>query len=499
MKQGSKLLHSTPNALFCALGAVVFLMVFYTLAYRTPLWEVWLPTNMDNDEVLYNRQIVSVLTHGGPQGYFGYNESYVPLGRYGGWGPILIWAYALPGFLFGSSISTVLWCNVLFGVVGLALFFRAARLNVWQMAVAAGTLVCLWMPLTLIFCGSSESLHNALALVAVGAAAALCRRYSAGWFAVAAVCCGLSTISRPYALLLWLFPLTAIWNAGKRRCAVGLGLAAASFLVGLFNMTALTAPYFQGLGLDTTALTMAAEGDVAGALAYQLEHISTQLRFLWSQVQPTLRGDVQLTGAAALAFLAFLAVTVGCLVYDLRHKNAVRFKVCALVCSVCTMALLVVVYNVIARHMMLPCLLMLAALVIEDARPAVVYLPVLALLLLPMNARRSSLSTYFPEMAQQMEAVETALAESWDTQSADPWDATVAYAYDDGVFHGYLYAVPAGMGIEFDWNTYLANENKPIRSRYAMVGHGTDAEARLLADGWVELVSTKDLVVYERR
>ena len=58
--------------------------------------------------------------------------------------------------------------------------------------------------------------------------------------------------------------------------------------------------------------------------------------------------------------------------------------------------------------------------------------------------------------------------------------------------------LPAGMGIEFDNNTYLADPANPIYSRYAMVNHGTDAEARLLADGWQELVSTKDLVVYER-
>ena len=32
--------------------------------------------NMDNDEVIYNRQVVSVLTHGGPRGYFGYEETH---------------------------------------------------------------------------------------------------------------------------------------------------------------------------------------------------------------------------------------------------------------------------------------------------------------------------------------------------------------------------------------------------------------------------------------
>ena len=125
--------------------------------------------------------------------------------------------------------------------------------------------------------------------------------------------------------------------------------------------------------------------------------------------------------------------------------------------------------------------------------------PVLAVVLLPINAERSTLSTYFDEMGSQITAVETALQERMDARaSADPWDNTLAYAYADDVFHGYLYALPAGMGIEFDMNTYIADPEKTIYSRYAMVNHGTDAEARLLADGWQPLISTEDLIVYER-
>lgn len=500
MEKVKKLMRTTPNALLCVLGAIVFLFVFYSLAYRTPLWDVWLAPNMDNDEVIYNRQIVSVITHGGPQGYFGYDETHAAIGRYGGWGPILIWAYALPGFLFGSSINTVFWCNILFGILGLAIFARAARLNVWQQLVCAATLVCLWIPLTLIFCGSSESLHNALVLIAVGASAALSRRYSHGWFVLAAFACGFLTISRPYALLFWLFPLVALWHDGVRRRVVCGVTAAVSFVVALFNMTMLTAPYFSGSGLDFTALEMLKQGDAAGAVAYQMEHISIQLRTIWAEVLPTLRGNTTQTGAGCLVFLAILLVTVVCLVYDWRGKRPVRFKIGALICSVAIAVVLVVLYNVMARHLMLPCMLLLAALVIEDARPALVYVPVLAILLLPMNAQRSSLSTSFPEMADQITAVEAALTERVEARNSDdPWDNTLAYAYDDDVFHGYLYAVPAGMGIEFDWNTYLADSSKTIYSRYAMVNHGTAAEARLLADGWQEVISTNDLVVYERQ
>ena len=70
MQKVKTFLEKTPNALLCVLGAVVFLAGFYFLTSRTPLNKIWLPTTMNNDEVLYNRQVVSVITHGGPQGYF---------------------------------------------------------------------------------------------------------------------------------------------------------------------------------------------------------------------------------------------------------------------------------------------------------------------------------------------------------------------------------------------------------------------------------------------
>lgn len=49
-------------------------------------------------------------------------------------------------------------------------------------------------------------------------------------------------------------------------------------------------------------------------------------------------------------------------------------------------------------------------------------------------------------MAAQMTVVEDALAADVRPPGADPWDNTLAYTYDDGVFHGYLYAVPGRHG-----------------------------------------------------
>ena len=138
MDKLKRLLKKTPPVPLGIAGALLFLLLFYTLAFRTPLWQVWMPPNIDNDEVIYNRQVVSVITHGGPLGYFGYNEGTADIGRYGAWGPVLIWVYGLAGRLFGASVNTMFWCNVLFLALGVVAFTVAARLNIGQQILCYG-------------------------------------------------------------------------------------------------------------------------------------------------------------------------------------------------------------------------------------------------------------------------------------------------------------------------------------------------------------------------
>lgn len=436
-------LQKTPNALLCVLGAVVFLAGFYFLCYRTPLNEVWLPTTMNNDEALYNRQVVSVLTHGGPQGYFGYQESTADIGRYGTWGPLLIWAYALPGLLFGASVNVVLWCNLLLIAVGIAVFARCARLNYWQCIALCGALFSIMLPLRSCVSGASEAMHYMLALLIVGTAAALHRSGKTGWLIACAAACAVETIFRPYALLFWVFPLTAVWQNKRRRAAL--------------------------------------------------------LHAAWrDDILPTLHGETTYIGGGCVTFLAVVLVAVVCLVWDKHKGRPLVLKGCALFCSAVIALVLLFMYNIDPRHMMLLAILLLGTVVVEDAAPAAVWLPVLVVLLLPMNFQRGSLPEKNAEMAAQMQTVEAALTADVQDAGADPWDHTLAYAYDDGVFHGYLYAVPAGMGIEFDKNSYLWDEENPISSRYVMCGHDTRVEERLLAENWQELVSTEDLVIYKR-
>lgn len=491
-------LQKTPNALLCALGAVVFLAGFYFLCYRTPLNEVWLPTTMNNDEALYNRQVVSVITHGGPQGYFGYQESTADIGRFSTWGPFLIWAYAIPGFLFGSSVNVVLWVNILFIALGIAVFAHSAKLSWWQCIVLCGTLFAVTQPISSCFSGASEGLHYTLILVLIGGAIGMERTGKRGYFLLTVAACVLETIVRPYTLLFWVFPLMAIWKEKKQRYAC-FALMAASLGVSLFAMAKLAAPYFSDGGMDFAGVQLLFQGHPVQAVAYELSRIWDYLKGAWKELVPTLQGNTTYIGNGCANLLATMAVTICCLIWDVRHGRRIRLKAASLGCSLIIALVLLGLYNIDPRHLMMMVMLQLAAVVKEDSKPAVVYLPLLLLALLPMNFSRGTMPEKNEVMAAQMEVMAEALdASRAEDYSVDPWDNTLAYSYGDDVFHGYLYAVPNGMGIEFDKNSYLWDAENPIYSRYVMCGHGTRVEERLLAENWQELVSTEDLVVYKR-
>ncbi len=111
----------------------------------------------------------------------------------------------------------VLWCNLLFITLGIAAFARSAKLNWWQCIVLCAGLFAIAMPIRSCISGASEAMHYMLAFLIVGSAAALHRTDKTGWLAVCAAACAVETIFRPYALLFWVFPLTAVWQNKRRR------------------------------------------------------------------------------------------------------------------------------------------------------------------------------------------------------------------------------------------------------------------------------------------
>ena len=487
---------------FCLFCAVLVLGVAFILAYHDKDWKhIWFATGMNNDEVIYNRQVVGVLAAGQPKGIFGYNESGAQIGHFGTWGPVLIYLYALPGLLVGSSVNTVFWSNIFLFLFGWAFFVLTTKQS-WKKQLILGlAFVCAWLPLEQVFSGSSEPAQYVLILVLLGSCFAMRESMQPPLFWFCVIACTLATIIRGYTFVLWLFPLSLTWKKEQKYTVYSLIAAIASLLAFLLCRVYFSAPYYEGMGMDTQGVQLLLEGKIGQAIWYEIDRVKEGISFLYQSTALTLSGQPQEQGRAILIFGVLFLVMLGCLVYDWTHKRPVLFKGITLFCIVLILGAIFLVYSagVIQRHLVMLCVWMLCVLIGEDAAAFVAVIPLCALFL-PMNLTVANLPTYSAEMDQQMVQVEEALQQCVEERSSkDPWDFTLAYAWGDGVFHGYLYSVPAGMGIQFDQSEYLADDANPIRARYAMVGHDTETEERLLTDGWQELVSTEDLVVYERQ
>lgn len=483
-----------------AVGAALFLLLAYIVYFhRMDLWHLWLPASANNDEVIYNRQLAGVLAGGQPQGVYGYNEGRAPAGHFGAWGPVIFFLYAVPGLLTGAGVNAMFWCNILFAVAGWVLFACGTRMRPQQQLLTAVALACCWFPLQQVFSGTSEPLQFFLILAALGATVALQRQFHWGWFLVLMAACVMTILTRAYTVLLCLYPIVLLWKRQRRLAVACIAVALLSVAGYLVQAVVLSAAFFTQ-NLDLEAFSLLAQGQIGQAVVYVFDKLFQQCQYLWQEgIAPTLQGNFRELGLTALLVLFLLVVQVVCLVIDIRRKRAVYFEVCTLLVVVISLLGLLEMYEMyaMARHFIMLAFFLAAAL--ACSHPRSLALCFVWVLLLPYHWQTATLPTYNAAMDAQLQTVAVSLAErDAAQQSDDPWAHTLAYAFRDDVFHGYLYAVPDRMGIQFDQNTYLANEDNPIHAQYVMAGHGSDTEKRLVAEQWQVLVSTEDLVVYER-
>lgn len=494
----SKSLPGWVRAVGTAAAALAFLLVYEWAVYRVPVWEIFLPVSSWSDEVIYSKQLAAAVRYGAPQGYFGFNESHAAVGTYAAWGPAVFFVYALPGLIFRGQ-NAFLWCNLLFAVLGWTFFARAARLDWKRQAVFAAALAAFGAPIRYIFSAMQEPLHYAFVLAVLGCGILVRRDKNRTAWAAQCILCAAATLVRPYMAVLWLYPLALAWK-NKRRAAVCVAGGAVSLGGTLVLMSKFYAPYFF-TNVDMGPLQELAHGHPIEAV----KDVARKLLGALQTVVQTMASDLtQRSGGHYLLFFLLLAVVVGCLLYDKRHKRPVFWKALAAVTAVIVFLALMLMYRPGegSRHTLILDVLLLASLLAEDVRPAAATAAasvVLALAGVFSLAKGYDLPRYSAAWDAEVQSVQAALEESQTAvDSADPWDRTAAYAFGDDVHCGLLYGVPDGMGIQFDEADYLADAANPVYARYVFTAADSDTARRLETDGWTILYQSDKCVIYER-
>ena len=127
------------------------------------LGKIYLPASAWSDEVYYAKQLSAVVTHGAPQGYFGFNESHAEIGRFAAWGPAVFYLYAIPGLIFRGQ-NAFLYCNLFWVLAGWLCFVWGTRLD-WKRQLLFGVgIAALNAPVRYVFSAMQEPLHYALVL-----------------------------------------------------------------------------------------------------------------------------------------------------------------------------------------------------------------------------------------------------------------------------------------------------------------------------------------------
>lgn len=494
----SKALPGWARTLLTAAAALIFLLAYELVVYKVPVTQIFLPVSSWSDEVIYSKQLAAAVQYGAPQGYFGFNESHADIGTYAAWGPAVFLVYALPGLVLRGQ-NAFLWCNLLFITLGWTFFARAARLDWKRQALFAVLLAALNAPIRYVFSAMQEPLHYALVLAVLGCGILARRDKSRAAWAALCVLCAVATLVRPYEAVLWLYPLALAWP-DRRRTAICVAGGAVSLGGTLVLMSKFYAPYFF-TNVDTGALQEAAHGQLLEAAKDMARKLLGALQTVGQTMQSDLAAR---TGGHYLLFFLLLAVTLGCLIWDVAHKRPVFWKGCAAVTAGVVFLALMLMYRPGegSRHTLVLDVLLLASLLVEDVRPAAAMAAVSVVLVAlgVLNlADGFAVPRYSADWDSAVQQVETALTASQaDVTSADPWDHTVAYAFGDPVHCGLLYGVPDGMGIQFDEAAYLTDPAYEIHSRYVLTAADAPTAARLENDGWTLLYAGEKCVIYER-
>ena len=437
----SKTLPAWARLVCTAAAALVFLLVYEWTVYGVSLGKIYLPASAWSDEVYYAKQLSAVVTHGVPQGYFGFNESHAEIGRFAAWGPAVFYLYAIPGLIFRGQ-NAFLYCNLFWVLAGWLCFVWGTRLD-WKRQLLFGVgIAALNAPVRYVFSAMQEPLHYALVLAVLGLAAGIrrgCRHAGAVWAALFALCAA-ATLVRPYNAVLWLFPLVLAW---PRRKAVGGTVvgAAASAAGTLVLMKKFYAPYLFA-NVDLGAVEELLHGHFWAAV----RSVYYKLLGAWQQLGQEI-ADGTRVGSCYLLLFALLLVTLACVIWNAAHKQPVFWKVCALLVTLVVFLALMLMYRPgeASRHTIVYDLLLLAALVAEQppltAAAAPVLLAVLSVAGIRMTTARGDSDTstftmpvYNAGLSQEVADLQTVLTESQARlTSDDPWDRVCAYALGGGL------------------------------------------------------------------
>ncbi len=490
--------------------------------------DVYLPASEWNDELFYYKQVEGILSHGYPQGYFGFNESHALKLSFAAWSPVLVFPWVIWGLLFGWNLMSPVLCNIAVMCLCCFLYVWLVRPSWKQLGVTALLFGLYNNFARFMLSGMPEVLCFAMVIGFYALAVNYLRRKKDYKIVVLFLMACTMTLMRPYLVLFLLLPAWFWISRGKsplERWLRALGsvlVMGASLGIYACIKHYLGAEYLAPL-FFTDWLEAFFQQGFLGGLRFTLEKLWAKGTEFMAYTKQGIRA-VSTTGAIYAGYLVCLCIVATQGVEEWLSRRRVGRKEpedCMAVRIHLTFCFLV----------MLPALFLMYK-TIEGSRHLLTFMAA-AVFLIPLtkarfHARAACLGIAFAylyiyravepydyqvaygqaQLRSSMEEWEKAFSETLtlDGEEAPSYENVVIWAQNDMVGDApaytawqLLYALPEGFGISFCTRDYVTENMESLKSRYLYAPLGGEIERLCGEAGYKQLYSDGEMSLYELR
>lgn len=502
---------------------------------------VWLPGSTWNDEIFYYKQVEGILSHGFPQGYFGFNESHALKLSFASWSPVLVVPWVLWGLVFGWNLWSPIVCNIALTSLVCFLFVWLAK-PAWKQLGVLALLFSLYTPFTrYMLSGMAEVICFDMLILFYGVAVSYLNRKKVSKLVLLFLLGALMTLMRPYLLLFLLLPSYLL----IRRC----GLRGAFGSAAVIGVTAgvyvcikhfLGADYFEPLYYTDWIDAFFRRG-LFGGLRFCAGRLYGMAKSVWVYMLEGFRSGLP-AGAYYGGYLVMLCVLAGQSILDGRRFRALnRASADSVVKDEEEVAVRRNLYNrlVLQVHLLLSCLAMYPALFLmykleAGSRHLLTFMTAGIFVIALMETKYFKKAVvvgltfvylysfvahdplyyalpYWQEAeAERLTNWEDTFARKLklETETGVPnYENSVIWVLQDELSDGSmkytdwqcLYALPAGFGISCCKQDYVLENFAELQSRYIATVSGGRIDGMCGKAGYKEIGRDQDLVIYRVR
>lgn len=470
------------------------------LRYGISLGDIYIANSTWNDEALYYKLVESIVEYGQPLGFFGYNGSFAKIGHFGAWSPLILCFYAIYALIFGWTMMSPIYCNILLMTIAMIIFAWLVKPTKRQTVCICLLYVCNCIVTRYMLSVVTETAIYSLLLIFLAVSVKMWgqeNKCNFSYVIMLNILACILVLMRPYWILLLIIPGYYMYRSLKKKSPIIIefGVSVVVVIAYFWINRNLCAEYFTSIiNFDWLKLLF----------TEPIDGIYNILHMFVSSIYEILQdvGDGVVNGAASGGAYAVYLVIMVYLVYMLTnvHKEKTRRIGLLYWLAYFVIMLLAIIYlydvYVGSRHIMAFVFIsVFVVALIETSTKRFLILLFAFIWLFNIRGTYDSMYTlpiYTEEKANVLQTGKNILQENMvlDAESDNAWDNTVIWVYRDvtSMDFTHLYALPAGVGINCCTKEYVSANFDALQARYIITNIGEDID-RLCTEKEKELIA----------